>query len=478
MQQFTPISVLPATSPGVSAPASGAVGVQVEGGSQAMAGNGFGKVFQSVSADSEGPVVNGQAMSWESFKQQYPELMEQLGEEFDIEAFFAQFQFDGQSFSFDATSAGEFLPPGLEEQAGGVLGQMTAWFKQSGIELTLDDSGQIVPVDFTASEVDPGLSFTELDGDTQGLMEKITSAINQFVGSLQSASNEDSPTQVLQTGVNGIQGAQGLTLGVQKVVDPVVAAVNPAANAPNVSTALNTTASPSEGAASMGSAHEAVSSQLSNQQGFSNQGGGQQGQSETDAQFKAFLNGQPLDGATDEVGDLLQPKTVENASPKFAEIQSKIQGAVLKQYSTGVSTPVQDPAWADQMSQKIVWMTGRNIQSAEIHLNPAELGPVEVRISVQNEQAAITFNAQHATVRELLESNVTRLREMMDANGVELADVDVSSGEGQEQYAAEGDQESAEGSDEQMAGSSQSVEGDVEKVSVQESGVGLVDYYA
>lgn len=100
--------------------------------------------------------------------------------------------------------------------------------------------------------------------------------------------------------------------------------------------------------------------------------------------------------------------------------------AGLKSYTTFVSQPVSDDGWIDNMGEKIVWLSGRNIQSAEIHLNPAELGPVEVKVQMQNDQTTVTFTVQHASVRELLEANVHRLRELMEGNGVNLKDVEVS----------------------------------------------------
>jgi flagellar hook-length control protein FliK len=161
-------------------------------------------------------------------------------------------------------------------------------------------------------------------------------------------------------------------------------------------------------------------------------------QSETDAQFKAsFESFSSLDS---KAGDLLESgrtlERVDSSRSQFSEIQSKLNGAGLKQYSTSLETNVQDPEWGDEMGQKIVWLTGRAIQSAEIHLNPADLGPIEVQIKVQNDQTAVTFHAQNSTVRDMLESNVHRLRDMMESNGVDLAEVSVGSDESGDQYAA------------------------------------------
>ena len=99
----------------------------------------------------------------------------------------------------------------------------------------------------------------------------------------------------------------------------------------------------------------------------------------------------------------------------------------LRQYTTSVQTPVQDQGkWGEQVAGKIAWMAGRSIQAADIQLNPPDMGPIDVRVQVQNEQASITIHAQNNAVRDMLELNSNRLREMLQENGLDLAEFDVS----------------------------------------------------
>ena len=101
--------------------------------------------------------------------------------------------------------------------------------------------------------------------------------------------------------------------------------------------------------------------------------------------------------------------------------------AMLRQYTTTVETPVQQQKqWSEQVAGKIAWIAGRSIQSADIQLNPPDMGPIDVRVSVQNDQAQVTVNAQNAQVREMLEANSSRLRDMLEQEGLSLADFDVS----------------------------------------------------
>jgi hypothetical protein len=206
-------------------------------------------------------------------------------------------------------------------------------------------------------------------------------------------------------------------------------------------------------------------------------------QSETDAQLKASFDS--FSTFDSKVGDLLESgrtlERVDSSKSQFAEIQSKLNGTGLKQYSTSLETNVQDPEWGDEMGQKIMWLAGRAIQSAEIHLNPADLGPIEVQIKVQNDQAVVTFHAQNSTVRDMLESNVHRLRDMMESNGVDLAEVSVGSENSGSQYSErDGNGGDGENNDESGSGSQNGLAGDVSDELVQTTGVSnrIVDFYA
>ncbi|TVP55238.1 MAG: flagellar hook-length control protein FliK [Halomonadaceae bacterium] len=99
----------------------------------------------------------------------------------------------------------------------------------------------------------------------------------------------------------------------------------------------------------------------------------------------------------------------------------------LKHYTTSLETSLDEQdEWHEKMAAKLSWLTQQGLQSAEIHINPADLGPIEVRIQVQNDQATVTIQAQHASVREMLEQNSLRLKDMLQEQGMDLAGFDVS----------------------------------------------------
>ena len=91
-----------------------------------------------------------------------------------------------------------------------------------------------------------------------------------------------------------------------------------------------------------------------------------------------------------------------------------------------LDTPVNSPKWANDFGQKVQWMVNQSVSGAQIRLNPQHLGPIEVRVQVQNDQATISFTAQHGATREAIDSALPRLREMLSDQQVALLDVNVS----------------------------------------------------
>jgi flagellar hook-length control protein FliK len=90
-------------------------------------------------------------------------------------------------------------------------------------------------------------------------------------------------------------------------------------------------------------------------------------------------------------------------------------------------------------------MAREGVQQAELRLNPAHLGPVEVRLSMQNEQTSVTFIASNSAARDALEQALPRLRESFNENGLALNHAEVSHQE-QSSHGSEQDEQLDNGS--------------------------------
>lgn len=121
------------------------------------------------------------------------------------------------------------------------------------------------------------------------------------------------------------------------------------------------------------------------------------------------------------------PLRAESGTAAVVSPPAQASGPATSALATlSVNNPLAQGDWDQALGERIQWMVNRKMQGAQIRLNPAQLGPMEVRIQVQNDQASIQFSSAHSMVREALEAALPRLRDMFDASGVELVDVDVS----------------------------------------------------
>jgi hypothetical protein len=98
-----------------------------------------------------------------------------------------------------------------------------------------------------------------------------------------------------------------------------------------------------------------------------------------------------------------------------------------------IDVPVDSSEWKQVLSERVVWLSGQKHGSAEIHLNPPRLGPIQVNISMDQNQATVEFMSQHHAVRHALTDAVPLLREMLNQGGIQLLDVNVGDPTGQGQ---------------------------------------------
>ena len=92
---------------------------------------------------------------------------------------------------------------------------------------------------------------------------------------------------------------------------------------------------------------------------------------------------------------------------------------------TSVATPVNHPDFGQELSQRVVLMARGGVQTAQISLQPADLGPVGVSIQIHGHAATLAFTAAHEATRAALEASLPRLREAFAASGLQLSDATV-----------------------------------------------------
>ncbi|HWH89153.1 MAG TPA: flagellar hook-length control protein FliK [Pseudomonas sp.] len=100
---------------------------------------------------------------------------------------------------------------------------------------------------------------------------------------------------------------------------------------------------------------------------------------------------------------------------------------------TANALPVNQPiamhqsGWTEEVVNRVMYLSSVNLKAADIQLQPAELGRLDIRVNmVPDQQTQVTFMSAHPSVREALDSQMHRLRDMFSQQGMGQVDVNVS----------------------------------------------------
>lgn len=101
-----------------------------------------------------------------------------------------------------------------------------------------------------------------------------------------------------------------------------------------------------------------------------------------------------------------------------------------KHVSETLNTPVTSPQFADELADKVSLFvrTARDDgpMTAELHLNPAEMGPIHVKIALDGQNAHVDFAAAALETRQAIEASLPMLSSALDEVGLSLTGGGVS----------------------------------------------------
>jgi flagellar hook-length control protein FliK len=91
-----------------------------------------------------------------------------------------------------------------------------------------------------------------------------------------------------------------------------------------------------------------------------------------------------------------------------------------------IHASVDSADFSQGLSDRVSWMVDNGVNGAKLQVNPPQLGPIELRISVQGDHAQVWMTTHSAVARDALESSSPKLREMLNAQGFGQVSVDIS----------------------------------------------------
>lgn len=143
----------------------------------------------------------------------------------------------------------------------------------------------------------------------------------------------------------------------------------------------------------------------------------------------------------------------------------------------GLESRLGAAGWDNALGQKVLWMVSNQQQVAELSLNPPDLGPLQVVLSISDDQVSAMFISQQADVRQALEAALPRLKEMMADSGINLSNTTVSADSTRQQ--AESEQQNHSGARYGKGNSQMTMPGiDAGANPIRSGGNSLVDTFA
>ena len=156
------------------------------------------------------------------------------------------------------------------------------------------------------------------------------------------------------------------------------------------------------------------------------------------AELSALMAAQPeRTQGSEEAGLTALPETAPLTAPASAamvDFQLARSEAAAPTHRALLASHPQEAAFAGDLAAEVKLLVSGGLQQAELRLNPAELGPIHIQLSVTAQTADISFAAAHSMTREGIAQSLPQLRDMLASQGLQLGQAGVSGGQdGQQQ---------------------------------------------
>ncbi|WP_158621232.1 flagellar hook-length control protein FliK [Dyella dinghuensis] len=142
-------------------------------------------------------------------------------------------------------------------------------------------------------------------------------------------------------------------------------------------------------------------------------------------------------------------------------------------HSLSNSAPVGSSGFAKELGHQVTWLSGQEVKQAQIRLNPENLGPLNVKVSVEHGRVDVAFTTQHPATTAAVQQGLDQLNQMLSGQGLSLGHTTVGQHGQQQQFDGSQQQGSS-----QTSGSAGDANDDTATSVLQRVAVGLVDAFA
>jgi flagellar hook-length control protein FliK len=157
--------------------------------------------------------------------------------------------------------------------------------------------------------------------------------------------------------------------------------------------------------------------------------------SEIDKAALQNLVSQPLPNLINATSSISTPASAIPLGEQQQLMQAEMrQGQLESAKELGESKPnsaldkaiaLSKPEGLQQLTEKVRYMQQNRQMVAEMRLDPAELGSMQIRITMQGDTASVSFVVQQAQARDALMQEQQQLKQMLQEHGLSLGDTSV-----------------------------------------------------
>jgi flagellar hook-length control protein FliK len=106
------------------------------------------------------------------------------------------------------------------------------------------------------------------------------------------------------------------------------------------------------------------------------------------------------------------------ATPQF---HLNAVAAAVPPFEARLAAAIDTPGFAPALAHQVTWLASEGVQHARLTLNPADMGPLAVKIVLDGTQARIDFSADIAATRTAIEASLPTLAAALNDSGLTLA---------------------------------------------------------
>jgi flagellar hook-length control protein FliK len=169
-------------------------------------------------------------------------------------------------------------------------------------------------------------------------------------------------------------------------------------------------------------------------------------------------------------------------APDFASLRGALDATAITAqpvatasatHSLSGNAPVGSSGFAKELGQQVTWLSGQEVKQAQIKLNPENLGPLDVKVSVEHGRVDVAFMTQHPETTAAVQQSLDQLNQMLGGHGLSLGHTSVGQHSQSQQFG-----ESSQQASSQASNATDNAEEDTGTSVLQRVAVGLVDAFA